>query len=43
MGVCYGLLYGINIPWTTKFPYNIKIIKHPQYIGTSLTWVCSVI
>jgi len=38
-GVCYGSLYGINIPWTTKFPYNIKFIKHPQYIGTSMTWI----
>jgi len=36
-GVYYGNRFGLNIPWETKFPYNIPFIKHPQYIGAFLS------
>lgn len=36
-GVYYGVLFGLKIPWCYSFPYNIKIIKHPQYVGAVLS------
>lgn len=37
-GVYYGVRFGYHIPWVTSFPYNLKWLRHPQYIGSLLTW-----
>lgn len=38
-GVCYGTYFGKNIPWVNGFPFNVKYLSHPQYIGTWLTYI----
>ena len=38
-GVYYGNIFGKKIEWTNNFPFNNKWIKHPQYIGTWLTYM----
>lgn len=35
-GVCYGFLFGKDIPWVTGFPFNIGI-RHPQYVGAVIS------
>ncbi|CAK9322448.1 unnamed protein product [Citrullus colocynthis] len=34
-GVYYGVRFGKNIPWVTKFPFGY--IKDPQYVGSILS------
>ena len=41
-GVYYGHQFGLEIPWCTKFPYNVKFISHPQYIGACLSWFSTI-
>eukprot|EP00485_Elphidium_margaritaceum_P009867 CAMPEP_0202686046 /NCGR_PEP_ID=MMETSP1385-20130828/1841_1 /ASSEMBLY_ACC=CAM_ASM_000861 /TAXON_ID=933848 /ORGANISM="Elphidium margaritaceum" /LENGTH=201 /DNA_ID=CAMNT_0049340545 /DNA_START=32 /DNA_END=637 /DNA_ORIENTATION=- len=38
-GVYYGVKFNKTIPWVTKFPYNVKWLKHPQYAGTWLSYI----
>ena len=38
-GVCYGVFFGEHIPWVTEFPFNIKYMAHPQYLGSWLTYI----
>jgi hypothetical protein len=34
-GVCYGVKFGRQVPWCTKFPFTV--LNHPQYTGAVLT------
>ena len=38
-GVYYGNVFNKTTIWCYNFPFNIKWIKHPQYIGTWLTYM----
>jgi len=35
-GVYYGFKLGHTIPWVSSFPFNC--MRHPQYIGSVLSW-----
>lgn len=41
-GVYYGIKFGRNVPWSTKFPYNYAWLKHPQYLGAYI-FICSTV
>lgn len=34
-GVFYGVRFGHDVPWCSKFPFNL--VDHPQYVGTVMT------
>ena len=40
-GVYYGILFGekYRVAWSSNFPYNIKYIQHPQYIGAYMSYL----
>lgn len=42
-GVYYGFKMGRNVPWCTKFPFNVGL-RHPQYVGVVLNiWAISIV
>ncbi len=34
-GVFYGNRFGIDVPWSSLFPFSV--LKHPQYVGAVLS------
>ena len=39
VGIFYGVRFGHDVPWCTRFPFSL--IQHPQYVGTVLSiWGC---
>lgn len=35
VGIFYGIRFGHEVPWCTRFPFSL--VRHPQYVGTVLS------